>query len=107
MTTSDARTTVHAAIAAAVVLIAFGVYSTWVIQGWGYTGFLALAWREPWAMQLLLDLGIACWFGGGWLRRDAIKRGITWWPYLVLIVFAGSIGLLVYTVLRVRRPPGT
>lgn len=85
---------------AALVLAGFGAYSLWVIAGFGYTGFIALAAREPWAMQLLLDLVIACVFAAGWMIRDARKHGLTVWPFVVVTVFAGSIGLLAYVVRR-------
>lgn len=98
--TSSSTSTATATAIAAVVLVAFGGYSLWVIAGWGLTGFLALAAREPWGMQLLLDLAIACWFGGTWMVRDARRRGIAAWPFVVVTVLAGSIGLLGYAVLR-------
>lgn len=88
------------ALIAALVLAAFGAYSLWVIAGFGYTGFLTLAAREPWAMQLLLDLVIACVFAAGWMVRDARKHGIVVWPYIVVTVLAGSIGLLAYVIRR-------
>ncbi len=88
------------AIAAAVVLAAFGAFSVWVIAGHGYTGFLALADREPWALQMLLDLVIASSFALTWLRADARKHGFTAWPYYVGTVFLGSIALLAYVVRR-------
>jgi hypothetical protein len=85
---------------AALVLATFGAYSIWVVAGHGYTGFLSLAAREPWALQMLLDLVIACSFGIGWMLPDAKKRGITAWPFVVTTVFFGSIGLLAYAVRR-------
>jgi hypothetical protein len=85
---------------AAVVLAAFGAYSLWVVAGHGYTGFLSLAAREPWAMQMLLDLVIACSFGIGWMVHDARKRGITTWPFVITTLALGSIGLLAYVVRR-------
>ena len=86
------------------VLLAFTLYSLWVVAGHGYTGFLALAAREPWAMQMLLDLVIACSFGLGWMFADAKKRALTTWPFVVMTVFLGSIGLLGYYVFsRTRR----
>lgn len=88
------------ALVAALVLAGFGVYSMWVIAGYGYTGFLALAAREPWAMQMLVDLVIACAFAAGWMIRDARKRRLAVWPFVVLTVLAGSIGLLAYVVRR-------
>ena len=88
------------ALIAAAVLVPFLAYSLWVVAGFGYTGFLAVAWREPWAMQMLLDLVIACSFGIGWMNADARKRGITTWPFIVATVFLGSVGLLGYVVAR-------
>ncbi len=82
------------------VLVAFGAFSTWVVAGHGYTGFLSLAAREPWALQMLLDLVIACSFGLGWLVPDARKRGITAWPFIAMTIALGSIGLLAYVVRR-------
>ncbi|HWO26161.1 MAG TPA: hypothetical protein VNO30_45855 [Kofleriaceae bacterium] len=85
---------------AAVVLAAFTAFSLWVVYGYGYTGFLSLAGREPWALQLLLDLAISLSFTLGWLRADARKRGIAAWPYFVAALFLGSIGVLAYVVRR-------
>jgi hypothetical protein len=95
----DMHTAIKALIAA-VVLLAFTTYSIWVTLGHGYTGFLSLAAREPWAMQMLLDLVIACSIGIGWMRADARKRKLTYWPYVVVTIFLGSIGLLTYVVRR-------
>jgi hypothetical protein len=43
---------------------------------------------------------IACSIGIGWMRTDARKRKLTYWPYVVATVFLGSIGLLTYVVRR-------
>lgn len=88
------------ALAAGAVLAAFGAFSLWVVYGHGYTGFLSLAGREPWAMQMLLDLVIALSFAVGWMRADARRRGLASWPYLVVTLALGSIGLLAYVVRR-------
>jgi hypothetical protein len=88
------------ALVAGLVLAAFGAYSLWVVAGYGYTGFLSLAAREPWAMQMLLDLVIACSFGIGWMVHDARKRSISPWPFIVTTLALGSIGLLAYVVRR-------
>ncbi len=92
------------AIAAATILVVFTVYSMWVVLGFGYTGFLSLAMREPWAMQLLLDLVLACTFGIGWMVHDARPRGIATWPFVIATLFVGSIGLLGYVVWRGFAP---
>ena len=92
------------ALVGLVVLAFFGAYSVWVIAGYGATGFLSLAAREPWAMQMLVDLVLACAFGIGWMIRDARPRGIATWPFIALTIAAGSIGLLVYVVRRGLAP---
>jgi hypothetical protein len=71
-----------------------------VVHGHGYTGFLTLAGREPWALQMLLDLVLGLSFAAGWMRGDARRRGIAAWPYIVVTLFLGSIGLLAYVVRR-------
>ena len=85
---------------AIIVLAVFGAFSLYITITYGYTGFIAVAGREPWALQMLLDLVIACSFAVGWMIRDARKHGITAWPYVVATVFLGSIGLLAYVVRR-------
>jgi hypothetical protein len=85
---------------ATLVLAAFGAFSIWVVAAHGYTGFLSLAAREPWGLQMLLDLVIACSFGIGWMIHDARKHAIKTWPYIVATLLLGSIGLLAYVVRR-------
>lgn len=92
------------AVVAAVILVAFSAFSLWVIAGHGYFGFLTLAGREPWAMQMLIDLVLACSFGLAWLSNDAKRRGIPRWPFVIATVFLGSIGLLDYLVYRALKP---
>jgi hypothetical protein len=82
------------------VLVAFLAYSSWVVIRCGYFGFLILASREPWAMQMLLDLSIALFLVGAWMRRDARERSLPVVPYLVLLPLLGSIGVLAYLVHR-------
>jgi len=84
----------------AIVLLPFTAYSLLVIEQNGYFGFLTLATREPWAMQMLLDLCISLFLVGAWIRADARARGIPAWPYLVALPFVGSIGALAYLVHR-------
>jgi len=88
------------ALVAAAILAAFSAYSLWVIDGYGYTGFLSLAAREPWGLQMLLDLVLACSFAMGWMVQDARKHSIRTWPFLIATLFLGSVGLLGYVVWR-------
>ena len=83
---------------AAVVLLPFAAFSSRVVMQDGYTGFLHLAAREPWALQMLLDLGIALTFVGVWMVRDARSRGLRAWPWVLATLLLGSIGPLAYLV---------
>jgi hypothetical protein len=93
------------AAVAGVVLAAFTAFSLWVIYGYGYTGFLALAGREPWALQLLIDLAISLSFAVGWVRADARRLGIAAWPFVAATPFVGSIAVLAYMVRRAGVTP--
>ena len=81
-------------------LLSFSVFSVEVALKGGPLGFLTLAGREPWALQMLMDLGISMFLLGSWIRRDARERGVPWLPYLVALPFLGSIGALAYLVHR-------
>ena len=85
------------------LLVAFSLYSTKVALQHGYFGFITLALREPWAMQMLLDLSIALFIVGGWLRRDARAYGIPATPYLLAMPLFGSLAALAYLVHRGAR----
>jgi hypothetical protein len=87
--------------------IPFTGYSCLVILEHGYFGFLTLAFREPWAMQMLLDLTVCLFLVGSWIRRDARTRGIPALPYLALLPFLGSPVALAYLVHRSLRNSGT
>ena len=85
-----------------IVALVFTVYSLWVTFTQGYTGFLSLAWREPWAMQMLIDLFISLVAVSSVLAIDARRRGVAAWPWLVGTVLLGSVAPLWY--LALRRP---
>jgi len=94
------------------VSIAFTLYTAGVVADHGYTGFLTLAWSEPWGGQMFVDLVIALSLFLSWMLRDARAEQITPWPYVALILTAGSIGALAYLVHRSAKawrsgaPPG-
>jgi hypothetical protein len=83
-----------------VLLIAFTLYSGFVVEAEGYLGFITLALREKWGMQIVIDLFISLTIAWAWLRHDAKARGITAWPYQVATVFIGSIAVLAYLIHR-------
>lgn len=90
-----------------VILVLFSGFSTLVTLDHGYSGFITLALREPWAMQMLLDLVIAFSLFISWMRRDAATRGLPFWRYAIGTVFLGSIGALAYLVHREWRQGNT
>ena len=89
----------------ALVLASFTVFSAIVIARDGYFGFITLSLREPWALQMLLDLTIALFLIGAWMRRDARAHGVPVLPYLLLLPFLGSISALGYLVHRSAVAP--
>lgn len=98
--------TTRSALLAGIVLLPFFAFSVLVIWSRGYSGFLTLSLREPWALQMLLDLAIALFLFSGWMRRDARDRGIPAVPYLIALPFLGSIAALAYLVHRgLQRVP--
>ena len=90
-------------IAFVIVGLPFLAVTAYAIVKHGYFGFLTLSFREPWALQMLLDLSIALFFVGGWLQRDAKKHGISALPYLVLMPFVGSVATFAYLIHRELR----
>jgi protein-S-isoprenylcysteine O-methyltransferase Ste14 len=88
------------------VTAAFTLYTLAVVVDQGYTGFLTLAWREPWGGQMFVDLVIALTLFMVWMLRDARQEGIPSWPYVVLVLTTGSIGALGYLVHRSARRLG-
>jgi hypothetical protein len=99
-TTMTAASPRPLAVVAALVLATFGAFSTWVVFTQGYFGFIRSVGHDVWAMQMLIDLTVALSFAVGWMVRDARRRGITSWPFVVATIALGSIGVLGYCVRR-------
>jgi hypothetical protein len=87
-------------VLASVGLVTFSVFTTIVVARHGYTGFILLALREPWGLQMLVDLTLALVLFTGWMLADARKHAIASWPYVVATLALGSIGALSYIVHR-------
>ncbi len=93
-------------ILAAVTLAVFGGFSAWLVLEEGYFGFVTLAAREGWALQMLIDLAIALFLFTPVMVRDARARGIVAWPFVVATIALGSIGALLYYVVRELKARG-
>lgn len=85
------------------VTLAFAAYTAVVVANHGYTGFLTLAWNEAWAGQMFVDLVIALVLFAIWMRQDAARQDLPFWPYFALVLTTGSIGALGYLVHRSAR----
>lgn len=99
-------------VALVVAFVTFTAFSLVVVAQHGFFGFLTLAFREPWAAQMLIDLCLALWLG--WAAIDRLHPdGPARWPYKLATVALGSIGLLAYLLhhslatRRVRMTAGT
>ena len=83
-----------------VVFVAFTAFSIWVVGTHGYMAFFDWAVASPVTLQLTLDLVIALSLFVGWMIRDARQRNLTVWPFVVVTVFLGSIGAMLYLLRR-------
>lgn len=86
-----------------VAFVAFTVYSLVVVatQGLGALIPSHLAFGVfGWPMQVFLDLVLMAVAFLVLAAPDARRRGITFWPYVVATLAAGSIGMLAYFVRR-------
>ena len=81
------------------ILLPFTAFSVWVLSQVGYLG-LFTANLHPAGLQVLADLVIACTLGIVWIWRDARAQGRNPIPFVLLTLGLGSIGLLLYLLMR-------
>ena len=85
-----------------VVFAMFTLLNVYALWAAGLSGLFAQltqgnAWFTVLGVDLLISLGLVA----AWLVRDARARGVSPLPYLVMTLFTGSIGPLLYLL---RRP---
>ena len=78
------------------VSLAFCAFSFWVMLQIGYLGILQGGFANLGSTQISVDLVIACTLTIGFIARDCRAQGRAWWPWALLTLFGGSIGLLAY-----------
>jgi hypothetical protein len=83
-----------------VLFVTFTGWSLGIVQSQGLGGLLSVLQREPWSVQVLVDLVITSVVAWAWLRVDARAQGIAGWPYMLATACAGSIGVLAYLIHR-------
>lgn len=82
------------------VLVPFTAFTFSVMARHGVLGFLALAGREPWGLQVFLDLMVSLFFAGAWIANDAKRWHIAPLPYLIALPLLGSPAAMLYAVHR-------
>jgi hypothetical protein len=85
------------------VTLAFGVLSALALMDVGYLGIIAPHFQSWGGGQVFADLVILAVLAVMWMVRDARERGMTAWPFVVITVFAGSFGPLLYLIARELR----
>lgn len=88
-----------------VVTTAFCAFTIWVVSRTGLAGFYDQLAASPAAWQVLADISIALGLVLVWMWRDAQAHGRTFWPYVPLTLMLGSIGPLLYLLLRPAASP--
>jgi hypothetical protein len=91
----------------AIVLLHFAALTAYSMQQVGYLGIWQAGLANWGARQVLADLLIVCTLAMIWMALDARGRGLNPWPYLLLTVFAGSFGPLLYLLRREWGAPRT
>jgi len=82
------------------VLAVFGFETGYAIYHYGYVGFFEELIKSPAAELVLMDLTIALSLALAFMWRDARERRAAFWPYLVLTLAFGSVGPLLYLIVR-------
>jgi len=83
-----------------IVLVDFLGLTGWALYHHGYVGLFEAAVASPAGIQVFFDLVIALSLFTIWMWRDARERGITVFPFMVLVGTLGSIGALAYLLRR-------
>jgi hypothetical protein len=87
------------------IFVLFDAYTFYAIYQVGYLGIIEAGLVNPGSLQVLLDLVIACSLIAWWMVNDARANGRNPWPYLIITLFGGSLGPLLYLILAGERSP--
>ena len=88
------------ALILAVVLADFVALSVWALAEVGYVGLFRYQLGSPGGIQVIVDLVIALSLVMLWMFRDARERGTAFLPYALVTLTLGSIGPLLYLLVR-------
>lgn len=81
-------------------LVDFSILTVVALWQQGFPGMIELATGTWMGRTLAADLCIALTLVSVWLYRDATEHGRNPWPFLLLTAGTGSVGPLLYLLLR-------
>ncbi len=81
------------------ILIPFTILSFYAVMQVGYYGIFEYHLHSPAGWQVFTDLVIACVLLLFWIVPDAKSKGRNPWPFVVITLFLGSFGPLLYWAL--------
>ncbi len=90
-------------IALVIVMLLFGVLTTFALMDVGYLGILRPHFQSWGGAQVFTDLVIMCILGCIWMGADSRHSGINVWPFIAITLVAGSFGPLLYLAARELR----
>lgn len=88
-----------------IVLADFVALTAYAVWQHGYLAFFTLHGTNAIGVQVFVDLIIALSMVMAWMWRDARARGVSLLPYVVVTLFLGSIGPLLYLWRRAADEP--
>lgn len=91
---------------AIIVLIPFTLLTVYAVAQVGYIGIFDYHRHSPAGWQVFADLVIALLLVLSWLVPEARRAGRNPWPWVVLTLFLGSFGPLLYLVIADRPSSG-
>ena len=82
------------------VLLDFSGFTAYAVYQYGLVGVFEQAFSNTATMLLFADLSIALSLVMLWMWRDARDRGVSVVPYVLLTLGLGSVGPLLYLIVR-------
>ena len=82
------------------ILVAFGLLSSYAMWQVGYVGIFTSSLANWGTIQVFSDLVVSSVLIIVWMLADARARGLNAWPFVVVTLLAGSVGILFYLMRR-------